>query len=741
MTAAKDGVLIRRRLRIFAAAVALVLLCAVCVGGVSGATHYVYANHNLADIVDNANDGDEIVIMEDYVIKEQVVLSSKRVQTGSNWWGQPTYSYISRTITITNAPGVDVTISSNLGGLSSSDNTVVDTRTLFKIHAGKLIVKGNDLGGSLSFTSNYKGRVFDVNFDEIKSGNEDDGLGATLEMYEGVRVYQSGFTTENIAKSNNGGAVYIRNQGRFIMHGGLLSENKAGGGGAVCVDNGGYFELNGGLISNNNALYTRSDYQNGGGGVWAYDKTIVKWTGGEIKGNTASAQPPAGKDYNEIYPEIDPPVKTESPIYVKYDNSKIYDGYWSIKEAYDDMKKRNVKTFTIHIRRDFSQGYIEKWQNNAYVTDLDKVTIENSYSVTIKPDTTSITLHIVYDQMFIVSSGGSLTVSGNNGASLTISGKNEVNTVETGGFVLVNGGSFEVQNGVTISSTKAKNGGAIYLKSGSCTLSGSASITGCAASGNGGAVYVADGTFTVKDSALITGCTSSGNGGAVYVADGMFTVKGSASVDASNDVYLEDGEVITAEIGYNGTVGKITLPEYNHGTRVVYIGNDKSGYPDKFSMNQEGMTNGFERLLEIGDDSSKEYLVLVNTDVLIVIPSELIIIKEDDENKDKGSMIIEARVLHIPKKASVFITVDSLYDFTLAYLDDRTDVVNPDISLEYILSLNGNSISDNEKVTAFTMSNPERRTLFAEVQESPLYAGEYVDTLTFIVRYDSGNYN
>ena len=37
MTAAKDGVQGRRRLRIFAAAVALVLLCAVCVGGVSGA--------------------------------------------------------------------------------------------------------------------------------------------------------------------------------------------------------------------------------------------------------------------------------------------------------------------------------------------------------------------------------------------------------------------------------------------------------------------------------------------------------------------------------------------------------------------------------------------------------------------------------------------------------------------------------------------------------------------------------
>ena len=37
MTAAKDGVQGRRRLRIFAAATALVLLCAVCIGGVSGA--------------------------------------------------------------------------------------------------------------------------------------------------------------------------------------------------------------------------------------------------------------------------------------------------------------------------------------------------------------------------------------------------------------------------------------------------------------------------------------------------------------------------------------------------------------------------------------------------------------------------------------------------------------------------------------------------------------------------------
>lgn len=132
--AAKDGVQGRRRLRIFAAAVALVLLCAVCVGGVSGAyTWNVPADDNLADIVNNAGNGDVIVITGDYVISEQVVLSRN-------------YD-----ITITNAPGVDVTIRGN-----------ADAGSLFKIGGGTLTVKGNDDGGSLTITTGLNGRAFDV---------------------------------------------------------------------------------------------------------------------------------------------------------------------------------------------------------------------------------------------------------------------------------------------------------------------------------------------------------------------------------------------------------------------------------------------------------------------------------------------------------------------------------------------------------------------------------------------------
>lgn len=708
----------------------------VFVGGVSGYEFPVSTEEGLRSAIYEANRNgvaDTIILMDDITL----------VYDRNTQVGLPTPIQINSDITIKKVAGKDITIKSSYtpvlssGDYEPNDYDTIDSYTLFVINGGATLTLAESLDGTfLKITTNLNGRAFDVK----SNGN--------LVMNAGVKVVNCGFDGD-VANMNNGGAVYIRNNAKFTMNGGLLSGNKAGAGGAICAgDNDGYgdFVMNGGQIEDNTATrktqsmiwYKIHGY---GGGVWLKKGSSMTWTGGDISGNN-SPEPDNDSD-QDIYSEDGklPNSPNTEKLVLRIVNGKATE-YKFVSEAYDAIVSEGLDEDTIYIKGDLPQIPGTIWIEGVSHSILDTVVI-NGKDITIKPysKTNSITLDLT-NQMFTVTSG-SLTISGNDNADFTVINTRLSNSEESdnGGFVLVNGGTLNIADGVSISGIKAVNGGAVYLEKGEFTLSGSASITGCTASGKGGAVYVADGTFTVKDSALITGCTSSGNGGAVYVADGMFTVKDSASVDASNDVYLEDGEVITAEIGYKGTIGKITLPEYNHGTRVVYIGNDNSGYPDKFSMNQEGMTNGFERLLEIGDDSSKEYLVLVNTDVLIVIPSELIIIKEDDENKDKGSMIIEARVLNIPKKASVFITVDSLYDFTLAYLDDRTDVVNPDISLEYILSLNGNSISDNEKVTAFTMSNPERRTLFAEVQESPLYAGEYVDTLTFIVRYDSGNYN
>lgn len=669
------------------------IFCMVFVGGVGGATWNVPADGNLADVVLMAGDKDTIVIMENYVISEQVILSSE--------YDSSKRKYITKTITITNAAGVDVTISSGLGTLSSSDNSIVDTRTLFKVNAGKLIVTGNESGGSLTITSNHQGRAFDVNFDDKSSwfGSDGDGQDATLEIHEGVHIYKCGFVNERIAQSNNGGAVYIRQNGEFIMNGGLLSENKAGGGGAVYVDSNGYFVLNDGLITNNDALYTGSSHSKWGGGVWAKSDKLVTWNGGEIKGNTAMAKSNDGYDYNEIYPYIEPPVKKEiSPIYVSV-GSTVYDDYWSVKEAYDDMISKNVKTFNIHIRYTISQGYIEEWVNGGYVTTLDEVAIGNGISVTLMPGTESVNLGII-DQMFTVS-GGSLTISGNGAASLAISGKNTATSVDTGGFVLVEGGSLTVQSGVTISSAKAKKGGAIYLKSGSCTLSGSSKITGCTASEKGGAVYVADGTFTVKDSAL---------------------------VDASNDVYLEDGEVITVASGYSGTIKNIALSDYEEGRNVVDVTAYSYIDSNKFVLNDEAHDD-VEKILVLTKEGNKNYLEIQSQiQFSIIIPEDL----ELSNSTYDGVMVVTAENVKIPQNAWISVTVKSQNDFNLNLLTDSS------IKLPYALTLGGSTtaLENNAVIARFTKANsPNSVNMQAKVTAEPRYSGSYADYLTFTVQY------
>ena len=90
VTAAKDGVLIRRRLRIFAAAAALVLLCAVCVGGVSGADVWdgetktkpnmvngvcqISTGAELAYVAERVNDGDPLYVSASYKLTADIDL-------------------------------------------------------------------------------------------------------------------------------------------------------------------------------------------------------------------------------------------------------------------------------------------------------------------------------------------------------------------------------------------------------------------------------------------------------------------------------------------------------------------------------------------------------------------------------------------------------------------------------------------------------------------------------------------
>jgi len=682
---------------------------AVCVGGVSGAEIPVSTEKQLRSAIDDAN-GDSVA--DTIILMDDITLVYDRNTQG----GLPTPIEINSDITIKKVAGKDITIkSSYTPGLSTNDfsNTnydKLDSYTLFVINGGATLTLAESLDGTfLKITTNYNGRAFDVK----SNGN--------LVMNAGVKVVNCGFEGE-VANKNNGGAVYIRNNAKFTMNGGLLSGNKAGAGGAICAgdnDGYGYFVMNGGQIEDNTATrktegilwYKVHGY---GGGVWLKYGNTMTWTGGEISGNK-SPEPDNNDSDQDIYCEsgsITRPQNTDGLVVrIVGGNPKYYE---FVMDAYSAIVSENLKGDTIYIRGDFPQKPDTIWENGVPYSILDTVDISKR-DIIIKPYGTtssdSITLDLT-SQMFIVSSG-SLTISGNGNAELTIINKRVSSSEESdnGGFVYVNGGSLTITDGVSISGIKAVNGGAVYLEKGEFTLSGSASITGCAASGKGGAVYVADGTFTVMDS---------------------------ASIDDSNDVYLEDGELITAKLGYEGTIGKITLTEYVDGVRVVHIGGDNSGYPNQFLMNQAGITNGFERTLEI-DEYFPQYLVLVIPNFKINIPSRLVVEKE---NGNQGTMSIQALTFDIPKKASVIITVDSKYDFTLVHSGKTTGIVDPTIYLNYELKLADKRILDNGEVTTYTMMDKdifEPRDLIATVFDSPVYAGEYVDTLTFTIMYDSGS--
>lgn len=721
------------------------IFCVVFVGGVSGATWNVPANGNLVDIVNYAGNGDVIVITENYVISEQVSSNSD--------------------ITITNAPGVDVTISGN-----------ADAVTLFKIGGGTLTVMGNDDGGSLTITTNLNGRAFDVN------------SGSTLDIYDGVIVYQCGFGSAS-TESHNGGAVYVSNGGEFIMHGGLLLDNTGYKGGAVYVNNGGSFELmkGKGIITNNHALYIS------GGGVWAEPDSDVEWTGGDIKGNTASSK--CDDNLNNIYPYIECP-ETEAPIRVGSGNNPIISNCeecWSVQEAYEMMKSEGV--MTIFITRDFTQGYIETWNGYSYTTELDSVIIDSGITVNFKPagakNGDPVNLNII-DRMFEVSNKGSLVVGSLDYPSLIISGKNEVNTVDKGGFICINSATTASIINCEISDTKANKGGAIYLKSTSISLSDLSKITGCTAedggavyveggtfyawlsesiegctaknggavyveggtfrfgdsykSGSGlikdctaeigGAVYFADGTFIMQENAKITGCTAE-IGGAVYFADGTFNVMNGATIDSSNDVYLSAGQVITAANGYKGTIGKITLSDYEDGRNVVDITANPGISAEKFVLNLEAHNEYGDKLLVSVDEKSKKYLELKNQiEFLITIPDALYI----SESSNSGSMIVTADKVRIPKDTWISVTVTSTGNFNLTH----SSVDSAKLPYNLFVDDSGVRVTNNLEVAKFTVTEyldkqtqnlKPTKSLTATVTELPPMTGTYTDTLTFTAEH------
>ena len=119
------------------------------------------------------------------------------------------------------------------------------------------------------------------------------GNGGGVYVFLGTFTMEGGEISDNTANYSGGVSVTF---GTFTMEGGEISDNTANySGGGVSVDSNGTFTLEDGKISGNSAAYSSGEYGGGnGGGVSVGSSGTFLMKGGEITGNTADRGEYAG---------------------------------------------------------------------------------------------------------------------------------------------------------------------------------------------------------------------------------------------------------------------------------------------------------------------------------------------------------------------------------------------------------------------------------------------------------------
>ena len=302
----------------------------------------------------------------------------------------------------------------------------------------------------------------------------------------------SGGTIQNAkATSGNGGAVAVANGMASMSEGSILRSTATGNGGGVSVS-GGSFTLSGGTIGGDD-LSTRSSAVNGGavsvsGGTFTMTDGTIQFTGATT--GDGGAVYVAGGSATMSGGTIQNTASTSGS-----------GGAVAVSNGDFVISGGTIQTVGAQV-------------NGGAVSVSGSGSVEMSGSAVIKNTTTQ------GNGGAISVSGGSFTMSGG-----TIGGTDlEKSTAVNGGAVAVNDGAFTMSAGLIQNSTATGNGGAVYVTGGTASVSGG-SMRSCSAV-DGGAVYVSvtgnptEDSFTMSSSAEIASCTATGNGGAVCVAGG-----------------------------------------------------------------------------------------------------------------------------------------------------------------------------------------------------------------------------
>lgn len=428
----------------------------------------------------------------------------------------------------------------------------------------------------------------------------------TTVVYAGLGQFvMSGGTIQN-NRSNNGGAVYVKEKRSFTMEGGTI-QNCIGtdGAGAIHMESGSTFTMEGGTIKNceaekldGGAIYvsaTAKVYLNGGtiesctannsGGALFITPTAQAFlSGGKINSCTASTLY-GGAIYNNgtftmnnSYSSIGGTVDNLLWASAAKKGGAIYnDGSGVLKLSAGKIMGKTL--------------ILEEYQGNS--TGEGGV-IYNVGSATISG---GITINGIINKgngggIFVA--GGSVTIN-----SATITGK--VNSSGAGGGVYVSGGIF-ILDGGTINACSATNGGGVYVAGGTFKLN-SGTIDGCSATYGGGVATSGSGKFDMTNG-TISNNTASQNGGGIWcdtagwtgsAADAKIssgTISGNTATNGGG-IYVNDSKLISV---WGGTINNNTAIENGGGIYSAYdsqlfLSHESINYAPTISSN-EAESNG-----------------------------------------------------------------------------------------------------------------------------------------------------
>ncbi len=384
------------------------------------------------------------------------------------------------------------------------------------------------------------------------TGNSSQNGGAVKLSEDAKFIMSGGEISNNSNWLNYGSGIFLMYGSSFIMNGGTIENNKQLNGygnyygGGVCVyENESSFTMNGGAIKNNGEFVQSAASSSGckGGGVCVYGTANFTMENGIVSHNKATSG--AGVLLTASYPSDTPTIIMKNDSSIEYNYAQYSGGgigslnpHGAVIEMYDDAcvkyNEVNKSTDTTNSVTAYTGGGIHLSSNDedAYIKMSDDSSVHSNI------------INGAYNGGYGGGIYSGVPVELNNNSTI------HDNSVTTSGEALGDGG------------------GMILLANGNTTITGNASIYSNTASGSGGGMYVSNrADLLLEENVSVTGNTAGLAGGGIYIDDD------SATEDNPSVFTMTGGKISGNTALGNGT---IKLGEGGGGIYIKTSGVDKS---------------------------------------------------------------------------------------------------------------------------------------------------------------------